>query len=163
MRRPALAISVGLLSGCAYLPSPYATLPDEECAVFVDLIDALDDPARPKGQQDGDYAPSAFPASPRLDTPIGGPGGKADVTTCKELMRRVHAHDVGAVAYLRDPDPQGPSVLFSRVTFDADHKTAAFDYVPAWGPLGMEVWALTMTRGADGHWKLQSWKLEMVS
>lgn len=162
MRVPALA-AVAILAGCAHLPNPYAALPNEECAVFTDLIGALDDPARPKDGTGKDYAPSMFPAAPSLDTPIDGPGGKADVTTCGELMRRVRAHDAGAAMALHDPYPGGPTVLFSRVAFDKDRQAATFTYAPAWGPLGLEVWKLTMRRGPDGHWKLTSWTLEMMS
>ena len=162
MRCMALA-AVLALAGCAHLPNPYAALPSEECAVFVDLIDALDDPARPKGGNGEDYAPSMFPAGSHLDTPIDGPSGKADVTTCGEWVRRVRAHDAGSMMALHDPYPDGPTVLFSRVSFDKERQNATFTYAPAWGPLGLEVWALTMRRGPDGHWKLTASKLQMES
>jgi len=162
MRTLVLAVAVILVS-CVHLPNPYAAVPNEECAVFVDLIDALDDPARPKDGTGEDYAPSMFPARPRLYTPIDGPGGKADITTCGELMWRVRAHDSGSVAALHDPFPDGPNVLLSRVTFDKERQIATFTYAPGWGSLGLEVWKLTMRRGPDGHWKLTAWKLEMVS
>jgi hypothetical protein len=163
MRGAAVFVIVLLVAGCTHQQNSYAALPEEECAVFVDLIGELDDPARLSGLKGTGGAPSSFPAGPRLDTPIDGPSGKADITTCSELMRRVRSHDVGSAMFLHSPDPKGPSVMFTRVIFGSNHTTAMFGYSPAFGSLGLEAWSLTMKRNPDGHWKLIEWKLEMES
>ena len=182
---------LSLLAGCLpllagdLLAAPLSPVSAKECAVLDNLIKELD--SLPPSSSES-RNPGGFAARPRLnrvaeamEAPLDLSRWTGDLTpsdlqtfnrqtlpraslrSCRTLLQQIRRHKGGMSGYLRESFPDGTHVSLSRVMFNNDASLACFEYSPASGPLGMEVWQLVMRREDERHWRLIGWRLSLVS